>query len=727
LAVSWAFAALATGLATAQPTTTNTQRPKKPRLDVTQACSGTRLIAILKDPATGCPTTRAFSGTRLFPPISPASAAPSPRGARNPQPAAYALSAAGAAPAAVAAVALTTSDTEDKASTAPPAGPMSPERAGAVAHDLGLDRFCSYDLGPQAGSQAKPRMPAALLSKFSRVDSDCNAIGMLGSADLDEMAWKELSSQFLEQVGQPAFAPNTPTQQVRLAFVDTQPTGKTVPTEPGCSKHGYTLAHIARHLTCDTTGDHCAAQITTQLALKLKSPPVSAGKTMTPLFQDAKCAGGFLGSIGDLAAGIQAAVDSWVRDRPSQRLILNLSVGWDGDQFGGTTERASSDLKASIQAVYRALQYASRLQVLVVAAAGNATPGPQLRKGPILPAGWEATGLDSAATKGQVMPPLVYAAGGVRRNDGALANARPEAVPPRVAYADHAVVSDLSGRPTAILTGTSVAAAVVSSAAARVWNSDPTLDPQTVMRKVQDSGRDIAMRINFGGTAPGQLTRRICLEGPKACTAPPHKLPTEGFSPTVTVDASVASSSVPTPSDCNAAKKIVRVTFQGAPPNPPLSYCPCDDFDSSDAQPWTFPQPGSNPCPACVVDPTGGGGGAGAITSFNLPLAGVANVTSAYYPSLFIQVPDDWWMWVSTLRATTLEVVYGRDAIQTTHYSYAINQDLAKSGPTTLKVTNLQVPTDIQGAVPIQSATLNFVMEREGKIVSVSSPLFLGN
>ena len=173
-------------------------------------------------------------------------------------------------------------------------------------------------------------------------------------------------------------------------------------------------------------------------------------------------AGGHQGRIGDLAAAILAEIERWQATDPKSKLVLNLSVGWDGEYID-PDKKKEADLEASSRAVYDALRLASHLDVLVIASSGNRSGGVHSQSS-LLPAAWESsppTWLPCPLGK-----KVVYAVGGVDWQGLPLPNTRPAGLPWRVAYGDHAVArtpSDGAVESTKMYTGTSVSAAVVSS------------------------------------------------------------------------------------------------------------------------------------------------------------------------------------------------------------------------------------------------------------------------
>lgn len=529
------------------------------QLTAAKGCADWRWIAIKKQAAAKCPIPAdGWKQTQLFAPAE-ATPYPTPRGPYYGQ--------------------------------QPPArGPQSPDTDKALEE---LQRFCVYQTAAVPGG--KPRQPpfaSAAAGGLERLDRDCAVIS--GSALGPPLA--AMSEQFLSQAGRSQGGPPAtaaPLQisrqpTVRLAFLDTQPTGRRVPDLPAkagerpTSLHGYTLAHIAHHLVCSGKAlESCAAQITTRLALPIRRfDPTSMTLTERDDESDGEIGtrGGVIGTQGDLATAIFAEVRAWQTDPPPpgaaapQHLVLNLSVGWDPQLIDGLDKKQLAELRAGTQAVYGALRYASTLNVLVLAAAGNRNRCSWCAKGPLLPAAWER---DRPAGE---TPQLIYAVGGVRSNGKPLRNARRRSMPPRTAYGENAVVTTSDpDHTTWLYTGSSVATAVVSSTAAVVWDSVPGLSPAGVMKILYDSGDPLGFHANFwsgGGTAPESHRVSLCTAVKAACDAN-------------------SSPSCPTIAQCPAWKRKV----------PAFPSWSSQWWVAGACHPWVGPQPPDPPCPPC--DPGG--------------------------------------------------------------------------------------------------------------------------
>jgi hypothetical protein len=524
----WIAAWLALGLSAC-----TTFRP--PPLDPAKACANWRWIAIKSSPDAQCPAVPGWTVRPLFPQLD--------------------------------AVKNLTKDSCPQLA-AGKGGPFPPPE---VIQEL--NRFCVYETSATVKSlKDHPFQPPAGAG-LERFDQDCAALSIPGEKDLQAKNWKLLSELFLTQAGLPG-KPVTIKNPlgVRLSFLDTERTYEDIPKEepiPGHSWHGYTLAHIARHLVC--ASESCAAQITTQLALPITYFDPKSWKDSHIDTRN----GGFLGTQSDLADAITREVKAWHDNRwrrSQQHLVINLSLAWDSELFGGLHEERVSAMRTGTQAVFRALQYAAGFDALVVAAAGNRKAEPCGSFGLLLPAAWER----AAPERCNGAPPPLYAVGGVSSDGYPLANARPGGMPSRAAYGESAVVASVDPeKPTAILTGSSVAATVVSSIAAVVWSSFPDHDSRWVMEKLEAGGDDLTSPADFwtpGGAAGQSKVHRLSL-----CTA--------------LKAACAADTSVP----CPIPIELTCDRWRPAPfPFPSLADAKRSAPGS--CQPWLYPQPEDDPC-----------------------------------------------------------------------------------------------------------------------------------
>ncbi len=488
----------------------------------------------------------------------------------------------------------------------------------ALLRKLGLDRICLYTADPRNIPAFKKdgKLPADLVA--AAPDRMALAPAATPEASLGTLAlesWQILRTHFLEQAGNTFDPANrlrfTGKPSVRLVFLDTHPTGERVPSGPGRSFHGYTLAHLANQLICGGEAG-CAVEIDTRLAM----PYVNFDESSADEER-----GGKMGLVANLSAAILEEVWQWRRDRDPDRpkhLVLNLSLGWDGELFGDLNAQTVSRLEPGVRAVYDALTFARDLGVLVVAAAGNERGGPAKPSSPLFPAVWElhrpASGPFASCRK------PIYAVGGVDWQGLPVANARTDGKPRRSAYADHAVTgTEARGAesPTWIYTGTSVGAAVTSSIAAAVWHLRPELGPGQVMRLIDRSGESLEARADFYPWQRNPLLRWIRgeprLRRVSLCraTALARGRGPECFCPKWRREPPVLARPMPPPATdfvesdpeaygqrCTSTRRLmVNDNLL------PKEICPAERFGDIASQRWTFPQPEDNPCMGCALIP----------------------------------------------------------------------------------------------------------------------------
>jgi hypothetical protein len=488
----------------------------------------------------------------------------------------------------------------------------------------GLDRFCIYT--PGSGPQTrfpKRQLPAGLVdAKPDRLavapmsaDDACSPDGALGQG-----LRIALEKDFLRQVGRVKLAP-TDKPRVRLVFVDTQATGEGPPVEPSQSCHGYSMAHLARRLICGG-GEPCAIQLATRLALcydHYDGPDMALQKP-------GEChKGGRIGLVDDLAMAITAEVNKWVLSGRRQKLVLNLSVGWDGElhdpKISDQKVWESAQQEPGARAVYDALRYAADSGALVIAAAGNRRGGQPATRWPILPAVWE---LDHPSWWSRFDSQLIYAVGGVDWQGLPLPNARAGGLPWRVAYGDHAIArveapGSISGesteKSTSVYTGSSVSTVVVSSTAAALWSLQPSLAPANVMRILREAAERQPGRADFfsGKTAPYLRRISLCRSvlaacGPSGsrCSAlesidcefqhpSPSNIDVRGLPQTT-----IATGPESTAPGCASGTRVFRSPSLTATPG---DLCPMEVLQDLRTPGRTGPQPGDNPCPTCTLVP----------------------------------------------------------------------------------------------------------------------------
>ncbi len=501
----------------------------------------------------------------------------------------------------------------------------------------GTERPATGSARGNAGKDLPLPPPPRAGGDLVQIDPDVAALAASSLTDnLPAMTAPVLQQQFEREAGMVGTLPVAPPSLTRLSFLDTQPTGVGVPTTPGKSGHGYTLAHIGGELLCGNPpgagpSDRPCAQIATQLAMPRSSFDAQSQDLSAP--DDGL--GGYLGTLTDLAQAITAAVESWKECRShhqegrdcsgaGEHLVLNLSLGWDGERFGGLQPRVKQ-FPTPVQAVHGALRLAAARGVLVIAAAGNVNGGTPDQAGPLLPAAWDRRPRASKEQPG-IAGPLVYAVGAVKANGRPLGNMRPKAMPPLAAFGDHAVVDGLPA-----MTGTSVAAAVVSATAAAVWDYQPSLDRNQVMALVAKSASPLGYTADFGwspsatSTPPATGQVRLCPALALACTgascgpawAPPQdcgsalspEFPAQldtaqgDFQPQRNLDGTQFQTMQFTPPVCTPA----TMHYTGSLDSQYQVLCPDENYPGAAAEPWVYPQPEMDPCPTCTMSQSVGG------------------------------------------------------------------------------------------------------------------------
>ncbi len=502
---------------------------------------------------------------------------------------------------------------------APSAGWKAP-----IQLDAGGERFCIYE---SSGTVSSTDV-TALRTTTGLPELEPDRMAVRPSGAIINALRSEQSERFLEQAGDVWLPPPPPFAggQAHLGLLDTQPT-----SDPGVmlgaadnSPHGRTLRRFAQFLLCKT--QPCPVQSHARLSL----PHTDFHPTDPELSPRDEVQGGLFGTISELGEQLVAEVAAWTAGAPpGDRLVLNLSVAWDGALFGGLETDAGgapnpADMPVDVRLVYRALEDAADAGILVIAAAGNRVDHRQAQ-GALLPAAWERAASPSASG---AYRPLVYAVGGVDSLGRELALSQPLSRPPRVAYADHALLENDGAGPTALLTGSSVAALVVSVAAAAAWSYDLSLSPGQLMDFLYLSGDSLAEPVELclpdvdsepcASQRPGVRRLSICRAVEAVCSAAGEcPAPFDLGSP------SPCTPWAPSPPDLSALEEAAfepdgsatygsfligdpgapciapSLTATAALPNP--DPCPSRQYNGLGATPWVRPQPGSNPCPNCPI------------------------------------------------------------------------------------------------------------------------------
>ena len=370
------------------------------------------------------------------------------------------------------------------------AAPLFPTRAGIVPPN-DLMAFCQYRWQPKAN--AAPRVAALPNLANFRLQRDCRVVSPLLEpvpqvADIAEWVYDA-------QANLPVFqGPIAPPPKVRVAIVDNvaDETASGMPSGPSTS-HGHAMGALARHNSCfrNELGQElgCAAHVVSYQAMPL-----------APLNGE----GGY-GSQATVAEAIVRAVQDFKAQNSQSRLIINLSLGWDGG-YGGLE---GPGIRTGALSVWMAIQWAACEGALIFAAAGNRSSD-LAPLGPMFPAAWE---MDNRLCQGNAGPygPPVHAVGAVDAADAPLRISRINAQPRLVAPGSFVSVWSREGATrvaSSRLSGTSLAAAGASGVAAMVWSLAPGLWATGVADRIQSNGVSID-GADFSNPDAPQNTRRL--------------------------------------------------------------------------------------------------------------------------------------------------------------------------------------------------------------------------
>lgn len=497
--------------------------------------------------------------------------------------------------------------------------PLSPLGAGV------LEDYCEYTWD----DPLEPPNLDALKTTAGLVDfsSDCEVVFEQGNA-LATALDPEVEDLFDHAIGRidATDLGNSQTSRAPVLVVVVDSVPHDAPTDPR-SMHGELMVSIINDIACPGGDPLCATTIERSLGL-----PRYTGAQIDPE------RGGYFGSQQDIARGIFSSVDKWrSKDWNGQRpkLIINLSVGWEGYFFG---DHHPTEQKPAVDQVFDAITFASCLGVLVVASAGN--QGHLCTRGPLEPGGWEPYPAPSAArcaelsvvapapTSGSYQP-LIYSVGGLTHGDEPMPGTRVEGMPRQAASATHAAVTiplALGGGSTA-LTGTSVAAASVTGAAALAWSYNPDLTVGQLMNSIHRSGTALpGLNVDYAAAGSDNTEVRklnVCAALEDVCNRPGASCPAAPFDtplPCLTAPApltladlfttirslsiSPANELVPTFGLSNNCPAVCGLPATGYR-DPSSGVVPCPEIIQPTA-PYGLPQPTEVACPNCTLDLTTG-------------------------------------------------------------------------------------------------------------------------
>ncbi len=568
------------------------------------------------------------------------------------------------------------------------------ERDANQKSDPARDRFCLYE-----GAAFKTRPPLAGLG-LSQLAPD--AVALSPAVPVPGTSTKpggrvspRLAEFFTERSGRGRFSTDVGQSwsPVRLAFLDSEPTVEGMGPQKNSFEHGHFLRLLGARLAGSSV------HVTTELAL-----PITKFDAKDPAQTERNwMLGGKVGSFVDLAQAIERAVTTWVsrgRDR-ERHLVLNLSVGWDGGRFGGLHEQRVADLPAGPQAVYLALENAAREGALIFAAAGNARSGSKTSQGPLLPAAWASRTFRTSSGQEE---PLLYAVGGVQADGSPIANARPRGVPELAAYADHVALINEKGEPTSTYTGTSVATAVVSSIAAKLWSEPNSADLSAagLVKLLKERGQDHGYSADFGLGTPRPNVKEIAycstFLGLENC--PEERRPEiTAFLPRERT--TIAPTTHKSPRDCPSE------TFLALPPSsaPLAGFCPTLAFESHLDDPWVFPQPESDPCVHCAMGPP------------------PRTTAPDGNPWLHVEVASEWCGHETALKSATLEIEETKATGEKATTYLLIGSEFSCKKPIDHSIASAAFPRIAEGGSI--SARIHWVIDQEKGPTSILSPVLI--
>lgn len=471
--------------------------------------------------------------------------------------------------------------------------------------------YCRYRWIPTDDRlDAQPPLAPFAGPDVQDIQIDCPLVSpsQSGPSPLALNYWKPLEATYRIQAGHVPTLPALPLRSpVTVAVLDTAFEPFNSPTRDS-SPHGRAVGRIIHDLACRDQAS-CPVQITNHLALQETKGHVQQTRPITTR-------GGFFGTRGQVGQAVSEALATWVLSthpgQPRAPLVINLSVGW-AEAMDKNPRVVEGVRTLPNDLVWQSLRRASCLGALVVAAAGNGI-GPS-QTGPLAPAAWEKYPAPTVAECRELIPtswpyrveiggderyrPLVYAAAAVDYKDKPLPSARPGSLPRLVAHGLAVITADpVRPEHTALLTGSSMAAAVVSGVAATAWSYAPNWSAHAIMGLVHGKAVPTAgprpVELCLGGACgvarPARVSQCATLQGllgPRLiCKTVPYQA---GVRPTMPPSA-VAATAAPTEWCESDAGPCV-----GAEPVPP----------SPRDEPWVTPQPVPL-CQACrIVNSTG--------------------------------------------------------------------------------------------------------------------------
>ncbi len=479
--------------------------------------------------------------------------------------------------------------------------PLVPERpAGQAPVDpklgappLPLPPVRAEDLAPP-DLQMVRRALTSVGIKAQDIEVDCAVMNSTAPpTPMPPARWRPMQNNFQLQASQVTTWP-AGARGVQVAVIDSAVLGYSITGDTERYPHGRTVGRVIADLACP---DPYRCGVQNYLAL-----PHTAPHTVDLQH------GGFFGTRGELAEQIARALDAFAPSMNQEHLVVNLSLGWDAafdKKYPGPIGRDS---------VHDALTRAACMGALTIAASGNRSI---YQDSPSLPAAWEVHDAPDQKTclslgfpwrsfkqVGKYRP-LVFAASGVNGHDIPLAITRPDGQSRLVAYAKNVITDDKRATPhTALMTGSSMAAAVVSGVAAAGWSFAPDHDQYAVMDLVYDTA------VPLDPAQTGGATTDFC-NGPSCAAYPLRRVSAcntiKALAPGVECNTLAAHKGVDVEQaepDLVAGSSSPPAAQGGATP-PALTPCLGANCGGPGGpqppQPWVAPQPAWPTCVPCQL------------------------------------------------------------------------------------------------------------------------------
>jgi len=422
-------------------------------------------------------------------------------------------------------------------------------------------QYCVYSWGAEASPLPNTPTTADIVALDSflkpnglvALEEDCVEMSVQDETMLDASLSQALQAKFLESAGANFIAPiksglkpthvavlDTWTQDKYMAFTAEQYTDGGV-TDYGNSDHGYLMWKLISDLTSHPSmggGPMKMANVAADLAL----PSIDNDRIDR---ED----GGHFGRLSHVARSVCKTVDDWEKARRTVQpgetiapLVINLSLG--AEPYGnGCDDRPLENMTVPMQGLVAAIEHASCHGAAIIAAAGNRQGDGCNSVGNMMcpaamferdaPTRLQCSGkytvingydhssyaLYDPQAVGPVidnplMAPLVYAASGIDPMGRKIAVTRPNAMGPLAAIATLAGAQDHLNQWHGEVTGTSIAAAVLSSAFATIWAYRPDLDAPHVAQMIYNASEVLP----DGEGLPGNMMAEVRNES----TMPPE-------------------------------------------------------------------------------------------------------------------------------------------------------------------------------------------------------------